>query len=142
MKKSQLFLTVLLIICFSFSISACNRGEQDGQAEFDDRSVHEKIGDEWKERVKTEDKVIVECYGEFGDVHVVILKHDLVPGEEGEETVDGVEFRYNYAGYPLRVWKDHEFYSLQEAFDAGILTHENLVTVRDNHIAEHVFMYK
>lgn len=131
MKKLQLFLTTLLGICLTLSLSACGR------------STHDKIGDEWKDKIgMTEEEVTVKCYGEFGDVHVVMLICGDTAAVEGEETVDGVDFHYNYAGYPLTAWQDDRFYSLQEAFDNGILTHEDLVNVRENHKAAYGFMYE
>ena len=131
MKKFQLFATALFMICFSFSLAACAR------------SIHDRIGDDWKTQTGTKEKITVKCYGEFGDVHVVVLMSDAaLPAVIGEETVDGVDFHYNYDALHLTVWQNNQFYSLKEAFDRGILTHENLVTIRENHKAEYGFMYE
>lgn len=130
MKRLQLLFAIMVMICFSFSVAACSQSE------------HDKIGAEWKNLTETEGKVMVECYGEFHDVHVVLLLCGGVADVVGEETVDGVDFHYNYAAHPLTVWKDHKFYSLKEAFEDGILTHENLVTVRENHSAEYGYTYE
>ena len=106
------------------------------------KSVHDRIGDEWKDQTGAKEEVTVKCYGEFGDVHVVLLICGDAPAVEGEERVDGVDFHYNYDAFRLTVWQAEKFYSLQEGFERGILTHENLVTVRENHKAEYDFMYE
>ena len=115
---------------FSFSLSAC------------DNSIHDRIGDEWKTQIGATEEVMVKCYGEFDDVHVVLLICGDAAAVEGEETVDGVDFHYNYEAHSLTVWQNGKFYSLQEGFERGILTHENLVTVRENHKAEYGYMYE
>lgn len=128
MKKPNLFVA-LFAICALLSLSACH-------------SVHDRIGDEWKEQQSRKEDVTVKCYGEFGDVHVVLPICGGATGALGEETVDGVDFHYTGAAFPLTVWQSGTFYSLKEAFESGILTHEDLVTVRENHRAEYGFLYE
>lgn len=103
--------------------------------------IHDRIGDEWKNQIGAKEKVTVKCYGEFDGVHVVLLISGGAVGAISEETVDGVDFHYNYAAFPLTVWQSDKSYSLKEAFESGILTHENLVTVMENHKADYGFMY-
>jgi hypothetical protein len=41
------------------------------------------------------------------------------------ETIDGIKISTNDSN-PIHVWKDENFYSLQEAYDEGYLTKDNL----------------
>ncbi len=133
MKKCKFFAMIIAVCCFFTLLSACVQ------------LAHEQIAADWgKLHNREKEEVHVDCYGEFDGAHVVMLTMD----EEGfmavvgGETVGGVEFRYNYASLRFNVWYDGSFYTLQEAFDEGILTHDDLLTVRENHKAEFSFMYK
>ncbi len=102
---------------------------------------HDKIISDYNKSHETEIST-VKCYGEFDGAHVVSLLPDgAVNTVVGEAIADGVDFHYNYAAYALIVWKDGDFYSLQGAFDAGILTHQDLLAVRETHKAEYPYMY-
>ena len=61
-----------------------------------------------------------------GAVPVVITVVDgEYPEVEHTETVAGYTFEH-YCLNPIKVWKDGDFYSLQEAYDLGILTVEHV----------------
>ena len=71
------------------------------------------------------------CYGEFRGTHVVMF-NELAPQVLTSETVDGVTFNYPTTIH-LTAYKNGYFYSLSEAFEQGLLTHGNLVTLRDKY---------
>ena len=104
---------------------------------------HDKIVSDYNKSHGSNEQIsAVKCYGEFGGAHVVsLLQGGAVNCVIGEASADGVDFHYNYAAYALIVWKGGDFYSLQGAFDAGILTHEDLLAVRETHKAEFPYMY-
>lgn len=56
------------------------------------------------------------------------------------ETVDGVVFNYSSSQH-MTVYFEGKFYSLQGAFDAGLLTHDDLESIRINHARTAPYLY-
>lgn len=72
-------------------------------------------------------------FGKYGDAHVGFVNGILVYTQAlTSETVGGVTFRYN-TGQKLLVFFEGELMGLQEAYDRGVLTQEDLVTIRNAH---------
>ena len=73
-------------------------------------------------------------YGWFDNTYVYIYPTASTDGVPTIETVNGLEFEVP-DGYQLHVFSnEHGAFTLQEAFDAGILTAEQLQEVYDNYI--------
>lgn len=72
----------------------------------------------------------LEYYGTYnGAVAVMVFGSNAVGDAVWECTVDGIKFSYrNYV--PLIVWKDGEFYTLQEAYGNDFLTKDNLKSIQ------------
>lgn len=87
--------------------------------------------------------VTYESYGEFDGTHVLIMSHkDMFVTEAiHHETVDGVDFHFSVL-ISFDVFRNGKFYTLQEAFDNGWVSHENLLTVRENHKAKDESIYE
>lgn len=121
MKKLSRLLTLLLVVCsIAVIFSACNSND------------HDKITADYA-KLKNVDKAEIDftCYAEFDGTHVLMLNWDY-PDALSEEIVHGVVFRHNQIK-TFDVYNKGEFYSLQEAFNNGLLTHNNLVTLRDRY---------
>ena len=75
-------------------------------------------------------------YGEFDGTYVLMISAgvEAVQDVVTSLTVDGVTFTFPNAKL-FDVYRAGTFYSLQEAFDSGYLSHDNLLTVRDNYEA-------
>lgn len=54
----------------------------------------------------------------------------MYPDALSSEIVDGVAFNHSQIK-TFDVYSNGEFYSLQEAFDSGLITHDNLLKLRD-----------
>lgn len=87
--------------------------------------------------------VSYKSYGEFDGTQVLIISvRDIGVGDaEKTEIVDGVDFHFN-VWITFEVYHEGEFYTLQQAFDNGWLTHENLLTVRENHKSDNKWYYE
>ena len=93
---------------------------------------HAKITTDYAQLHNVEEShVVFVCYGEFRGTHVVMF-NELAAQVITSETVDGVTFDYPTTTH-LTAYNNGNFYSLREAFDNGLLTHNNLLTLRDNY---------
>lgn len=82
---------------------------------------------------KNKEDVFPICYGEFNGTYVLIIFYgDTVNDVFHTLTVDGITFYFG-GGYTFSVYREGDFFTLQEAFVNGLLTHENLLTVRENY---------
>lgn len=81
-------------------------------------------------RIDSADDVNLRPIGLYHGVYVLFVNYDgeYVHETETTETVDGIEFRYSVAK-TLDVYCDGVFYKMQEAFDAGVLTSEDIAAI-------------
>ena len=111
---------ILVIFCVVSIFVACAEKE------------HTKITTNYAQlRNIEESNVDFICYGEFHGTHVVMF-NEIALQVLTSETVDGVTFNYPTSTH-LTAYNNGNFYSLQEAFDNGLLTHSNLLTLRNNY---------
>ena len=115
MKNLQRLLLVLIIVCCTtLAFTACNENE------------HKAITTDYaKLHNIDESEISFTCYAEFNGTHILIL-NAMYPDAESSEIVDGVVFNHSQIK-TFDVYRNGEFYSLQEAFDNGLLTHDNLL---------------
>lgn len=120
MKKLSRILTLLLFVCsMAMIFSAC--GDE-----------HDKITATYaKLKDLSKAEVSFTCYGEFDDVHVLMFS-GLYPDAESNEVVDGVVFQHSQVK-TFDVYHKGNFYSLNEAFSDGLLTHDDLLTLHDRY---------
>ena len=127
MKKLIISIVALLsAICLTFGITGCKDNlKLDDEKELEIRTA---FYNEHKDSYKELDHVTIYAfYGEYNGSYVV----DIFRSMETmlyTETIDGFTFTYPTPN-PLLVYIDGKFYRLQEAFDAGLLTHRNLQKV-------------
>lgn len=75
----------------------------------------------------TKDDLTVEYYGEYEGAHIAIVDGPWdSPGWMQTEIVAGVEFVYSSGSRELKVYKDGERMSLQEALDTGWLSEASI----------------
>ena len=111
---------MLAICCIATLFVACSKDE------------HKKIAEDYAELHNLEaSRVGFECYGEFGKTYVLIMQ-GAYSQVFTTEAVDDVVFHHS-AAVTFTVYNNGSFYSLQEAFDNGLLTHDNLLTLRDKY---------
>lgn len=73
------------------------------------------------------DELRVEYYGEYEGAYIAFVDGPWDNnGMDGSEIVAGVEFRYRSSSRKLKVYKDGEKLSLQEALDAGWLSETSI----------------
>lgn len=119
MKNLKRLLPILLLVCcMAFAFTACTQDE------------HKTITTAYA-KLHNVDKSEINftCYIEFDGVHVLML-NGVYPDALSEETVDGVVFHHSQIK-TFDVYSNGEFYSLQEAFDSGLIDHDNLLTLRN-----------
>lgn len=109
---------VLLAWCMAVAFTACNENEHNTIA-----TAYAKLHNIDKSEIN------FTCYAEFDGVHVLML-NGMYPTALSEEIVDGIVFRHSEVK-TFDVYSNGEFYSLQEAFDSCLVTHDNLLTLRD-----------
>ncbi|MCH5351475.1 MAG: hypothetical protein J1F39_05870 [Clostridiales bacterium] len=128
MKKHIRAISLILILCFAAALISCEKTD------------HKKIAEEYAKLNKAvESGIDFTCYGEFNGAHVVML-NGVYPDALSEETVDGVTF-YHSQIKSFDVYKNGKFYTLREAFDNGLLTHDNLVTLSESYNPERAGKY-
>ncbi len=117
-KLSRILTSLLLVSCIAVFFSACNSDE------------HDKITADYA-KLHNVDKSEIDftCYVEFDDTHVLMLNW-FYPEALSSETVDGVVFHHSQIK-TFDVYLNGKFYSLQEAFNSGLLTHDDLLKLRD-----------
>ena len=121
MKKLLKVISLMLVVCCIATLFvACNNDE------------HDKITTAYaKQHNVDKSEISFTCYAEFGGTHVLMLNW-VYPDALSEEIVHGVVFRHNQIK-TFDVYNKGKFYSLQEAFNNGLLTHNNLLTLRDSY---------
>ena len=140
-KISKILITALLASCFALGFSSCLENEKppvDGGATHD-----EIVADFAALRGFAVADVAYNCYGEFGGAHVLTIHHKNArfDNEINNITVDGVEYHFPVVK-SFSVYRGGEFCTIQQAFDNGWLTHENLLTVQATHRAENEEAYE
>ena len=108
---------ILLVCCMTVAFTACTENE------------HKTITTAYAKLHNVgESEISFTCYAEFNGTHILIL-NAMYPDALSSEIVDGVEFNHSQIK-TFDVYSNGEFYSLQEAFDSGLVTHNNLLTLR------------
>jgi len=82
-------------------------------------------------------------YGTYNGAVVVWvgMVGQLEWGVPGSERVAGIIFKYPTINDFIEVWKERTFYRLQEAYDSGLLTQEDLESIRGWHKTENSQYY-
>ncbi|MCL2032920.1 MAG: hypothetical protein FWG96_06625 [Methanomassiliicoccaceae archaeon] len=83
-----------------------------------------------------DDVWLLGCCGIYDGCVAVMMDYSLSRylTATGSETVGGVTFYYGNSNRIL-VWEDGNFHSLQEAYDAGLLTKDDLIKIERNYVA-------
>ena len=74
------------------------------------------------------------CYGKFDGTYVLMIcaAGDGVSSAVSHLTVEGITFLFPN-GAQFDVYREGKFYEMQEAYDAGLLSKDNLYSVWENH---------
>jgi len=139
MKKIvSVLIAVVAAVGLCFGVAGCkdenaNLTEQE-RLELNIRKDYVIFHELKKEEISYKDVIIDEYCGEYNNAHAVYITVTkfFYFGMEHEETVDGIKFVYPVIN-TITVYKDKSFYSLQEAFDNGLINHENLVKIAEKH---------
>ena len=91
----------------------------------------------------TMEQVKLRFMGVFGEVYVMFVdvKGMMYAEVITTEKVGGVSFVYSNS-QKMQVWFDGEFYTLAQAFDAGILTQEELQTLSRNYYSAYPHLWQ
>ncbi len=112
-----LLLALLLVCCTSFAFTACAENEHNAIT-----AAYAKLHN------VDESEISFTCYAEFNNTHILIL-NALYSDAFSSEIVDGVVFSHSQIK-TFDVYNNGEFCSLQKAFDSGLVTHNNLLTLQ------------
>lgn len=119
-KKFLTSMVICLLAVFTLTLTACTVD-----------NGHSKIATDYANLYNGGNIVSFECYGEFNGTHVVLFEGAFGSGVL-YEIVDEVVF-YHSVPNRFMVYNNGEFFRLNKAFDLGLLTHEDLLTLKDNY---------
>lgn len=118
----RLLLILLLVCCMSMVFTACTENEHNENEHKAITTAYAKLHN------VDESEISFTCYADFNGTHILI-RNGMHMQAISYETVDGVEFQHSEIK-TFDVYSNGEFYTLQEAFDSGLVTHKNLLTLR------------
>ena len=130
MKTKRLICVLLVLICcLAIVLTAC------------DDASHEQIVAEYAELHNVKHDITLTCYGEFRGAHVVYIEGLISLQMLSDLRVAGVTFHFPTL-QQFDVYFNGKFYTLSQAFWKGLLTHKNLLEIRDKHKADYEYLYK
>ncbi|MDR1690292.1 MAG: hypothetical protein LBR42_00425 [Candidatus Methanoplasma sp.] len=79
-----------------------------------------------------DDVTLAKYYGTYDGSIAVMMKGDFISHITvlEDEVIDGITIQYGSSNR-LLIWEDGVFYTLQEAYDKGILTKEDLIAISE-----------
>jgi hypothetical protein len=119
---------------------------------FDPKSHLSQISEDTQHSIKyaycedakdiTVDEVSLRVFGVFENVYVLLVDVSSYgyPSVNVSEMVGEFAFWYS-SGHTMEVFHDGSFYSLQEAFDADLLTTDDLQAVFDNYYGAYPYLW-
>lgn len=103
--------------------------------DFNDKFVHFPVYD-W------EPDASLRVFGIFGDAYALFVDGHLAYSDVlTSETVCGVTFRYP-STQTMYIYADGQFYSLQEAYDAQMITYEDILAIYKNYKSAYPVYYE
>ena len=126
MKKLLTFIFSAVLAISAAAFAACE--------DIEDRAMQSRIINAWLDDNPDTDaaayELSVDVRGVYGDTYVFYLNGPFGYAQALTYTfIDNVYFAYPDF-QQLEVYNDGEIYTLEEAFDAGFLTHENLLDIQ------------
>ena len=98
------------------------------------KAYNDSVRDKYPDDVVTPDRIRFVFYGAFHGVYAVCTSG--TPFDYAQvlvtDTVDGLPFFYG-SGHTMDIYCNGTFYKVKEAFEEGILTHEDLVMLLHNY---------
>ena len=134
--KRFMFLLILPVLCIP-AFFGCTEGSNEPQGDLETQIKtafynSEYCSESYKTIYAEPDNIPIKgILGIYGDSVVVDIMSRPNTAMAGSEYVDGIQFTYPYEYYFL-VYNDGEMYRLQEAFDAGLLDHDDVVDLKEN----------
>ena len=131
-EKKEKILWVLMLAITVCMLASCAAFR--GEAELMDRiakDYEEYYYQQWGFRTSFE---VEYCYGTYDDCVFVMMIGEGISTSQANRDVEvgGVMFHYRDGNY-IEVWKDGEFYSLEEAYEQGLISDADLTEVADIH---------
>jgi len=76
------------------------------------------------------DEIWIEPYGSYNDAVAVVLSDSYHMSTDNiwQDKIDGVAFTY-FSGDEIKVWKNGDFYTLRTAYESGLITKGDLLTI-------------
>lgn len=154
MKKISVLSVLLLLLTVSLIMTACMNKATEGSQSTNENAESDTLSEELKKQI-VEDFVAYEFgdnyvpmehgifrieryYGSYDGAVAVMLRGSKLEYTSAfySETVAGSIIRCNY-GNSVMIWKDGSFFTMQEAYDQGILTAEQVAEIANYRYVEY-----
>ena len=129
MKFKKLF-AILIATLSLLLLCACGG---DGSVELSAKKEAEIVAAYAEKYEIDEEDVQFMCYGKFGRCYVLMYNGIYTMVIPAPLEVDGVTFYIGAAGQTFDVFYKGEFMDLREAFDQGLISHNQLVQLKYNY---------
>ena len=124
-KKIRIICLLAFVILACFTICSCSSKALSKQEE---QAIVETYILEYNEQAEVDSVVVEHFFGRFNNALVVLMK-DEMRGDTGVMTdreVAGVTFTYPYSNREITVFINNAFVTLQQAYEDGLLSKDNL----------------
>ncbi len=146
MKKISVLSVLLLLLTVSLIMTACMNKATEGSQSTNENGESDPLSEKLKKQIVEDFATywygdnyvpmehgifrIERYYGSYDGAVAVMLRGSKMEYTSSDytETVAGSIIRCNY-GNSVRVWKEGSFYTMQEAYDQGILTAEQVAEI-------------
>lgn len=121
------YVLILLLLCVAFIVCGTR------STRFPSAKLKAEIEEAWQKKTGYKLNLDDGCHGYYGtyDGAVVFFGYGATMAV-WKINVAGVEFQWNH-GANLKVYKEGEFYSLEEAYELGLLTEKNIKSISKYH---------
>ncbi|MDE7161341.1 MAG: hypothetical protein K2N65_01135, partial [Anaeroplasmataceae bacterium] len=137
MKKiTTTFLLIISILGGLFTLSSCEKKITKNDEAVEEMITEDYIQFYWSDLPtgKTDYMYIKYFLGIYDNLYVATFYDYNLPGRPHTDIVGGVSFVYSESGTRTVVWKNHKFFELNEAYEKGLFSLEQIETIHKEYL--------